>query len=572
MIVAAVGSTSGQKLAAEDRVHDGGRAGGDRDRRGVADHLERSLAGEDVDEEPRRRRHAGHRAGRHEDDAGDHGDVRGGKLGVRLDADGTDREDEGGQEEEAQVLRADTSVQRVAHPKRHVRRGEEDGDRDKELRGARKWLHRMPFAPRRPSLAPKAPEKGVSRASARAQPPFDEQDRGEDPGDHEELAGPAAVDGRPDDEEEQRRDQHDPDHDLEQEARAQADGGSGSPAPQIGGLAAHPSQRPRDRVVRARHDALLERDDRVVGDVDVLGTDVRAALGDVAVAEPVLQSREVDAVVRVERMHLERREPHEVPRSRERRLVLLVVADDMADVLAQEALDALVEFLHALDVLLVHPPRAVGFLRLRLERGDRLRLLVVVGDVGDEILDDRERLHRRDGDLLARLEGVHPRHAHELRVAVDLGAARAALARLAVPAHGEIGRVRRLDAVHDVEDDHALIGRHAVIDELPAGAVAAPDLHADVGHVYSFALAAATGSSATLPVGLSSPMSGRSSAGTVGQRLGLQLEPARRAGARRRSSFPIRDRASGSRRACDRRGSPRAAARTSRSPPRRSAA
>src|SRR5687767_12746961 len=83
---------------------------------------------------------------------------------------------------------------------------------------------------------------------------------------------------------------------------------------EIGGLTAHPSQRPRDRVVRARHDALLERDDRVVRDVDVLGTDVRAALGDVAVAEPVLQSREIDAVVGVERMHLERCEPHEVPR------------------------------------------------------------------------------------------------------------------------------------------------------------------------------------------------------------------------------------------------------------------
>ena len=76
---------------------------------------------------------------------------------------------------------------------------------------------------------------GVSRASARPQPPFDEQDRGEDPGDHEELAGPAAIDGRPDDEEDERRRQHHPDHDLEQQAGAQADGGSGSPAPRSAG-------------------------------------------------------------------------------------------------------------------------------------------------------------------------------------------------------------------------------------------------------------------------------------------------------------------------------------------------
>src|SRR5688572_19031663 len=169
----------------------------------------------------------------------------------------------------------------------------------------------------------------------------------------------------------------------------------------------------------------------------------------------------------------------------------------MADVLAQEALDALVEFLHALDVLLIHPPGAVRLLRLRPERGDRLRLLVIERDVGDEILDDREGLHRRDQDLLTRFERIHPGHAHELRVAVDLGAARATFARLAVPPHGEIGCVRRLDAVHDVENDHALVGRHAVVDELAAGAVTAPDLHSDLGHIYSFALAAATGSRAT---------------------------------------------------------------------------
>ena len=47
------------------------------------------------------------------------------------------------------------------------------------------------------------------------------------------------------------------------------------------------------------------------------------------------------------------------------RLVVLVVADDVADVLAQEALDALVELLDPVDVLLEHPPRAVGFLRAR---------------------------------------------------------------------------------------------------------------------------------------------------------------------------------------------------------------
>ena len=42
------------------------------------------------------------------------------------------------------------------------------------------------------------------------------------------------------------------------------------------------------------------------------------------------------------------------------------------------------------------------------------------------------------------------------RPAVDLGAARAALAGLAVPAHGEVAGLRGLDAVDRVEHDLAL--------------------------------------------------------------------------------------------------------------------
>ena len=41
-------------------------------------------------------------------------------------------------------------------------------------------------------------------------------------------------------------------------------------------------------------------------------------------------------------------------------VVLVVIAQDVADVLAQEALDALAEFLHAVDVFLGHAPGAVG--------------------------------------------------------------------------------------------------------------------------------------------------------------------------------------------------------------------
>src|SRR5205807_10493563 len=51
--------------------------------------------------------------------------------------------------------------------------------------------------------------------------------------------------------------------------------------------------------------ALLQRDDRVVGDVDVLGTHLRAALGDVAEPETALGARLLHSVEHVLGMHLQ---------------------------------------------------------------------------------------------------------------------------------------------------------------------------------------------------------------------------------------------------------------------------
>jgi hypothetical protein len=90
----------------------------------------------------------------------------------------------------------------------------------------------------------------------------------------------------------------------------------------------------------------------------VLRTDLGAALGDVAVAERVVVLEVAQAVFGVERVHLQRRHMHEEPRADEF-VVLVMVTQHVADVLAQEALDALPEFLHPVDVLLRHAPRAV---------------------------------------------------------------------------------------------------------------------------------------------------------------------------------------------------------------------
>src|SRR5258708_3867547 len=97
-------------------------------------------------------------------------------------------------------------------------------------------------------------------------------------------------------------------------------------------------QQPRHRIVVPADDALFQRNDPVVRDVDVLGADLRAALGDVAVTHPRVLLHVRDAVGRVDRVHLELRRVDEVARSDE--LVEFgVLAQHVADVLAEEALD-----------------------------------------------------------------------------------------------------------------------------------------------------------------------------------------------------------------------------------------
>src|SRR5215831_328983 len=254
---------------------------------------------------------------------------------------------------------------------------------------------------------------------------------------------------------------------------------------------------PDDRVVLLRHQPFLEGDDGVVGDVDVLGADLGAALGDVAEAEPGLGLGQLQTIVGVERMHLELGNAHEEAGSCEAALVLRMITDDVTHVLTEEALDALAELLAPLHVLLLHPPRSVRFLGPGPEGRHLLGPLEVEGDVRGEVAIQREGLDGRYRHRLARIEGVHAGHAHEARLAVDLRAARPALARLAVPAAGEIAGLGRLDGVDHVEDDHALLHGHAVVLEGAALGVAAPHPHGHLGagghHLRSWRSALSSG-------------------------------------------------------------------------------
>src|SRR3990170_2991703 len=80
------------------------------------------------------------------------------------------------------------------------------------------------------------------------------------------------------------------------------------------------AQEPDDGIVVFGDDALLERDDGVVRDVDMLGADLGAALRDVAETQARLDPGQLLAVVGVQRVHLQLRQPHEEARARERRL------------------------------------------------------------------------------------------------------------------------------------------------------------------------------------------------------------------------------------------------------------
>jgi hypothetical protein len=158
-----------------------------------------------------------------------------------------------------------------------------------------------------------------------------------------------------------------------------------------------------------------------------------------------------------------------------------MVAQNVADILAQKTFDALAEFLHAVNILLLHPPSAVGgvgrawfeFFYFRFDAK-------VPRNIGREIADARKCAHRLDRDGFVGVQRVHARHAHELWHAVDFGGAGAALAGLAIPAAREVVRLRRLDFVDDIEHHETFGDFRGVIHQFAAAVrVGAPDSESD---------------------------------------------------------------------------------------------
>src|SRR5438128_2274677 len=103
-----------------------------------------------------------------------------------------------------------------------------------------------------------------------------------------------------------------------------------------------------ERIVHLVDHPFFQRDDRVVGDVDLFRTDPGAALGDVAVPDAMQLLELPGPLFDVERVHLQRRDVGDDARA-DGRLGRLVLTDPVAQLLAEEASHALAGVLHALD-------------------------------------------------------------------------------------------------------------------------------------------------------------------------------------------------------------------------------
>src|SRR6201995_2231196 len=107
----------------------------------------------------------------------------------------------------------------------------------------------------------------------------------------------------------------------------------------------------------------------------------------------------------------------------------MMISQNMADILAKKAFDALAKFLDPINVRLGDPPGAVGSVGWpRLEFFNFLLHAKIPRDVSDQIPDAGESPHRLDGDRLVDRNRVQPGHAHKLRHAIDFSRTRTALA------------------------------------------------------------------------------------------------------------------------------------------------
>ena len=232
---------------------------------------------------------------------------------------------------------------------------------------------------------------------------------------------------------------------------------------------------PSQWVIKFVHNPFLQRNNAIVRDFDLFRTNLGTAFRNIAVADPVGFAQFLDPIFGVERMHLQRGRVNQKARP-DKAIAHLVVAQNVADILAKKTFDALPKFLDAVDILLLHPPGPIGRVwRARLKRFDFFLYLKIPRHVGDQILHQRKCFHRLDGYRPVYRQIAHPGHAHELRTSIYLGRTGAAFPRLAIPPARQVIRLRSLNLINGVEDDHAFGDFAAVLLETTGTRVATPD-------------------------------------------------------------------------------------------------
>jgi hypothetical protein len=159
--------------------------------------------------------------------------------------------------------------------------------------------------------------------------------------------------------------------------------------------------------------------------------------------------------------------------------LLVMVAQDMANILTEKTFDTLAKLLDAIDVALVHLPFDVW---ARAEWRNLSVDLVVPGYVGYQISDDWKTLHRLDSNGFIYWQSIHAGLARQSGTAIDFCRTRAALACFAVPPDRKVRRQVSLNVMKRIEHNHTRRDRYFVLNQLTASAVTAKNFECCVRH------------------------------------------------------------------------------------------
>src|SRR6187401_1080199 len=149
-------------------------------------------------------------------------------------------------------------------------------------------------------------------------------------------------------------------------------------------------------------------------------------------------------------MHFQRRCINQMPWPG-KFLLKMMFSYYMANILAKETFNTFPELLHPVNIPLIHSPGSVRRIRRpRLESFYFLFDFKVYRHISNKVFNDRERLHRLNGNGFILGQITHAGHTHQLWAAVDFSGARATLSGFTIPSYSQVVSTFRLDLVDRV--------------------------------------------------------------------------------------------------------------------------